>query len=56
MLPHASTTAGVRQPAARGCDQSVMMDAPELIGQYITGRYKFIIAPRFVADHDAADD
>jgi hypothetical protein len=56
MLPHASTTAGVRQPAARGCDESAMMAPPELIDRHITNRYKFIIAQRFVVDPDGADD
>jgi hypothetical protein len=56
MLPHASTTAGVRQPGARECDDSVMMASPELVDRHITGRYKFIIAQRFGADFYAVDD
>jgi hypothetical protein len=56
MLPQASTTAGVRQPAACEGDDGVMAAAPQLIGRHITGRYKFIIAQRFAVDHDAPDD
>jgi hypothetical protein len=56
MLPHASTTAGVRQPAACGGVDWVMAAFPQLVDRHITDRYKFIIAQRFVVDHDAADD